>query len=249
MAWYETSRIYNVELYGKGITRLNGNALSNKYTYPEYGGKVFPAIKFPSGQEFELRINLSSGRVDVHLTAGIQLGLYSNIDHAIRQLDNFENDDRTLFFKRIQPKISNQESLLIGCIPNKRLYRVAFEDSGIVDIAYIGSSNADLLTLEVQAILPQIEVAQERGENAIVPFKFYSGEVQASWYPVAFDGVDTFYGLITATRNSLGTFRLSELETLSNDLKVPIVRDFTFVPRTLSKLVRTEKLADITIIG
>ncbi len=62
------------------------------------------------------------------------------------------------------------------------------------------------------------------------------------WYPIEFDGADTFFGVVASTRFAFaGQFTLSELEALRcEDENASVARDPDFRPMTLGELARRQ---------
>ncbi len=67
--------------------------------------------------------------------------------------------------------------------------------------------------------------------------KFFTPDSNWTWYAIEFDGDDIFFGLVDGFDEELGTFSLSELESLTGPLRLHVERDLHFEPTPLSKLV------------
>ena len=93
-----------------------------------------------------------------------------------------------------------------------------------------------LLTPELRKQLPPLG-ASERNADPIVLFKFFTPDSNWTWYAIEFDGDDIFFGLVDGFDEELGTFSLSELESLTGPLGLHVERDLHFEPIPLSKLL------------
>lgn len=93
-----------------------------------------------------------------------------------------------------------------------------------------------LLTPAVEA-LPPIKKT-ERADDPDVQIKFFTPDSSWTWYPLEYDGDDTFFGLVDSGRGkSLGYFSLSDLQdTRAGALGLAVERDLHFRPRPLSEL-------------
>lgn len=68
--------------------------------------------------------------------------------------------------------------------------------------------------------------------------KFVVPDSSWSWYPIEFDGEDTFFGLVDGAEKELGYFSLSELEWLRGPWGCPVELDQDFTPCRLSEVGR-----------
>jgi hypothetical protein len=95
----------------------------------------------------------------------------------------------------------------------------------------------ELLTIKLREQLPPL-YAQEHEADPLVICKFFTPDSTWTWYPLEFDGVDVFFGLVIGFEQELGYFLLSELDQARGPLGLPIERDLHFHPTRLSE-VRT----------
>jgi len=58
-----------------------------------------------------------------------------------------------------------------------------------------------------------------------------------TWWASEFDGDDLFFGLVSGFELEMGYFSLSELESVTGPLGLPIERDLYFEPKTLKELM------------
>jgi hypothetical protein len=94
-----------------------------------------------------------------------------------------------------------------------------------------------LLTKEIRRQLPALHEQDSLGEEAIAYVKLFTPDAHWSWYAIAFDGEDTFFGFVRGDYPEFGTFSLSELEQLRGGLGLPVERDKFFQPTPLRELM------------
>lgn len=95
----------------------------------------------------------------------------------------------------------------------------------------------DLLPDEIKATLPPL-YSQEKVEDPQVVLKFFTPDSSWSWLVLEGqedDGDFRFFGLVDGHEKELGYFVLSELETTTGPMGLPIERDLYFKPQPLSK--------------
>jgi hypothetical protein len=93
-----------------------------------------------------------------------------------------------------------------------------------------------LLTNEIRRKLPPLGSTEEQGMDAIARVKFFTPDSSWTWYATEFDGKDIFFGLVIGFEKELGTFSLSELESVRGPWGLPIERDRFFKPTPLAEL-------------
>lgn len=82
-----------------------------------------------------------------------------------------------------------------------------------------------LLTQEIRKKLPAL------GEgDGTAHVKFFTPDSNWTWYATEFDGEDTFFGLVDGFEKEIGYFSLSELQSVTGPLGLPIERDLYFQP-------------------
>lgn len=95
-----------------------------------------------------------------------------------------------------------------------------------------------LLPPEVLAALPSLEASQADSlDQLFAQVKFFYPDFSWTWYGIAFDGDDLFYGLVDGFEKELGYFRLSELMGNHGKLGLEIERDFYFEPKAVTELM------------
>lgn len=94
----------------------------------------------------------------------------------------------------------------------------------------------DLLPGEIRAALPKLYATEKLGKEAIAVVKYFTPDSHWTWYATEFDGVDTFFGLVSGLDIELGYFSLSELEGGRGGLGLPIERDLYFEPKPLNNI-------------
>ena len=92
-----------------------------------------------------------------------------------------------------------------------------------------------LLTKELREALPEL-YATEHDADPLVQARFFATWSDWSWYPIEFDGEDSFFGLAVGFVAELGYFSLSELASVKGPFGIGIERDKWFDPTPLSKL-------------
>jgi len=75
-------------------------------------------------------------------------------------------------------------------------------------------------------------------EDPLVVCTFFSPAFSWTWYAIAFDGKDVFYGLVDGYERELGSFSLTELMQNHGKLGCAIERDRWFEPCRLSELMK-----------
>jgi hypothetical protein len=93
-----------------------------------------------------------------------------------------------------------------------------------------------LLTEELRRQLPALYAQESKGGKAIAYAKFFTPDSGFTWYASEFDGEDTFFGLVDGQFKELGYFSLTELETTTGPMGLPIERDLWFKPTPLEKI-------------
>lgn len=96
-----------------------------------------------------------------------------------------------------------------------------------------------LLTEAIRKSLPKLyETDNVKVEDKILRAKFFTPDTNWTWYPVEFDGKDTFFGFVQGFEQEWGYFTLSELESVKGPMGLKIERDMYFSPRKFSEVVR-----------
>ena len=89
-----------------------------------------------------------------------------------------------------------------------------------------------LMTDEVRGVLLPLYSTQD-DDNPLALVKFFTPWTNWTWYPIEFDGEDTFFGLVDGLEVELGYFSLSELESLRGPGGLKVERDLYFEPTRL----------------
>jgi len=95
-----------------------------------------------------------------------------------------------------------------------------------------------LLTKELRRKLPPLSHGEERGLEALALVKFFTPDSGWTWCASAFDGQDTFFGLVG---DELDYFLLCELEFVRGRLGMPVERDLHYTPKTLGELLEQHR--------
>lgn len=93
-----------------------------------------------------------------------------------------------------------------------------------------------LLTQKIAKRLPPLDLAIDQGMDAVAQVKFFTPDSGWTWYATGYDGKDIFYGLVFGVEEELGTFSLSEFESVRGPWGLLIERDLCFKPTLLSQL-------------
>ena len=95
--------------------------------------------------------------------------------------------------------------------------------------------NIKLLTKALLKQLPSYEaIADEK--DPMVWAKFFYPDFSWTWFAIAFDGTDIFFGFVDGDEPEEGDFSLSELLNTRGKLGCSIERDRFFTPCRLSEL-------------
>lgn len=94
-----------------------------------------------------------------------------------------------------------------------------------------------LLPPEIRASLPPLYSQEALGLEALALVKFFTPDSSWNWYASEHDQDDTFFGLVSGLEVELGYWSLSELESVTGPLGLPIERDESFAPTTLKALM------------
>lgn len=92
-----------------------------------------------------------------------------------------------------------------------------------------------LLTQELKHKLPKLyETEHVPLTDKLALAKFFHPVSGWEWYPIEYDGVDTFFGLVVGHETEFGYFSLEELSQAGYGL--PIERDRYFKPTQIQDL-------------
>ena len=91
-----------------------------------------------------------------------------------------------------------------------------------------------LLTAELRKKLPPLSSQAENMDPTII-VKFFCPWNHWTWYAYEFDGEDIFFGFVKGDFDEIGSFSLSELESVVGPMGLTIERDIYFVEKQLSQ--------------
>ena len=91
-----------------------------------------------------------------------------------------------------------------------------------------------LLTEEIRKKLPAMGSQADNLDPSII-VKFFCPWNQWTWFAYEFDGEDIFFGYVKGDFNEIGSFSLSELESVRGPMGLTIERDCYFKPKPLSQ--------------
>jgi hypothetical protein len=100
-----------------------------------------------------------------------------------------------------------------------------------------------LLPSEVLKKLPPLDGIHANGEELIAQAKFFYPDFGWTWYAVAYDGEEEFFGLVDGYEQELGYFSLGELLENRGKHGCPIERDLYFRPTPIRDLLREKQVA------
>ena len=91
-----------------------------------------------------------------------------------------------------------------------------------------------LLTAEIRKKLPTLGSQAENMDPTII-VKFFCPWNHWTWFAYEFDGEDIFFGFVKGDFDEIGSFSLSELESVRGPMGLTIERDVHFRPKLLSQ--------------
>lgn len=91
-----------------------------------------------------------------------------------------------------------------------------------------------LITKKLKKQIPELKEDEEYiKDDSPVPVHFVQPTTNWNWYVLAYDGGDTFFGLVDGEAREYGFFTLSELQSYEDPLlKLGVERDKTWDPET-----------------
>jgi hypothetical protein len=85
------------------------------------------------------------------------------------------------------------------------------------------------------------QVGRQDSPDAVVICKFFNPNGAGTWYAVAFDGEDQFFGYVTGLgTNELGSFSLAEFLSFKGRMGLGIERDLYFEETPLKEIMERE---------
>ncbi len=100
----------------------------------------------------------------------------------------------------------------------------------------VSASGNNLLDPISREKLPVLYANEEKGLDALALVKFFTPDSSWTWYASEFEGEDIFFGLVIGLAIEFGYFSLSELQSVTGPLGLPIERDLFFEPKSLRDL-------------
>jgi len=91
-----------------------------------------------------------------------------------------------------------------------------------------------LLTQEIRNRLPKLGETDDQ-QDPTVQVKFFCPWNHWTWFAYEFDQNDIFFGYVKGDFDELGTFSLSELESVKGPMGLGIERDIHFTSKPLSE--------------
>ena len=90
------------------------------------------------------------------------------------------------------------------------------------------------MTEEIRNKLPKLGETDGQTDPT-VQVKFFCPWNSWTWFAYEFDGEDIFFGFVKGDFDELGTFSLSELESVKGPMGLTIERDLYFTSKSLSQ--------------
>ena len=94
----------------------------------------------------------------------------------------------------------------------------------------------ELLPPDIREKLPPLYAQESKGNQAMAYVKFFTPDSNWTWWATEVDGEDIFFGLVDGHEKELGYFSLSELESVSGPMGLPIERDLHWQPKILKEI-------------
>ncbi len=219
-----------------------------------------PQVQFPSGLSFDIwETSTPENGSIVHVFGEMDLPYFDTRDRAWEQANDVAEQVGYIAHKRGENSIE-----VIGHDEGEHfLITYDNQERRIADIALLNPEKREiprrepLLDQASRERLPKLYSNEEIGLNALAQVKFFTPSSNWTWYAseasVAMKNgtykslteVDSddpniqdviFFGLVNGFELELGYFSLSELQSASGGLQLPIERDRHFTPATLQNL-------------
>src|SRR5438552_2611261 len=95
-----------------------------------------------------------------------------------------------------------------------------------------------LMTQALRAQLPALNATHETHSlDKIIQVSYVLPDSFWYWYPIEFDGKDTFFGLVVAAVVEFDTFHLGELHAVRGPWGLSVERDIGFTPTAVRNVV------------
>ncbi len=236
MPWYERQENSPFETSSiPGLVFLHGDVVAKQYQQEWVRGKKYPLIAFPSGTTREL-VSIQN-QEHIHLFGEVTVPRINNYGETLNHLFQVGKQLGLLLVG------DGERTLSVMNKATGRGYVLRYADQGreLANLTPLPSEAMELLPDALRAVLPKLNSTEAQGGNAIAPMKFFSPDANWTWYPTEFDGKDTFFGLVSGYEVELGSFQLSELESIRGGLNLPIERDLYYSPQTMNTLQKLHK--------
>jgi hypothetical protein len=220
----------------QGFQYLHGDLMARRYSQERLRGQKYPIIHFPSFLDRELaESDDKNAEPLIHIFGAMHLSRRNTRDEAFEAAMKVVDEYPDYFIRKL-----NNDILIVANTLAKRAYGIQFDNQArqMINVQRGWSSDVmmDLLPGEIRAALPKLYATEKLGKEAIAVVKYFTPDSHWTWYATEFDGVDTFFGLVSGLDIELGYFSLSELEGGRGGLGLPIERDLYFEPKPLNNI-------------
>jgi len=97
-----------------------------------------------------------------------------------------------------------------------------------------------LLTKELERRFAQLGDQDDKGDEAVVPCKFFTPDSGWTWWPISFEPeTREFFGLVQGFEVEFGYFSMDELESATGPLGLHIERDLYWKEEAIGKVRAT----------
>ena len=242
MGWYEKEQSTPFdELPLPGLWFLDGDTMAQIIGRNWTVDQKYPQVVFPSGEAFDIwETSTPDVWGIVHIYGEMDLPYRDSRDRAYEQASHIAEQ-----LGYMVQKVGDDGLEAWGHDDDEHFLITYDSEAGqMVDIAPVVESDAEppvhpghqLMTDEVRESFPLIGANEELGLEAKAQVKYFLPASFWTWYASEFDGDDLMFGLVAGLAIELGYFSLSELESVSGPLGLPIERDLYFEPQTLQEL-------------
>ena len=217
----------------EGMQFLHGDVLARRYHQDWTAGQKYPLITFPSGVEREITTGSEDQNIPyIYLFDRVELPYLSSRDEALSQVIPVAQEHGYQLVRE------QDTGLRIIDPQTKRGYAIIFDNEAkqIVNIKAFPEYAMELMPGEIRAALPPLYSQENKGMEAIAPVKFFVPAGSWTWYATEFDGDDLLFGLVSGFEVELGYFSLRELDSVRDQLGLPIERDLYYSPTTLKEI-------------
>ncbi len=237
MAWHSKERPLSFDQQPiNGFHYLHGDLMARRYQQEWLRGQKYPMIHFPSGIERELiEAKDKLGDPIIHISGAMQLPRRATRDEAYSEAMRIAEEHG-----EYQVRTAADDLILMINEMARRGYSLKYNNQAQelvnVQLSWNTDEMMDLLPGELRAALPKLYANESLGMKATAPIKYFTPTSNWTWYPTEFDGVDTFFGLVSGFDVEVGYFSLSELESVRGAFGLPVERDLYYSPKSLADL-------------